>query len=251
MSPRLVALLFFSTILALPAPLFAQTPDSANLKFQKPDSTRFTADLKYVSTAGNASSKTLGAGDLFTQIAGRWAVAQEFRVIYGKSSGAVLANFYHGSLRLSYATAGPVSAIAYGIWDRDTPAGLVSHFEEGVGLSFRAIQAPRDKLEFDAGPAFVQERRVPASNQNYAAGRFAAVYSHAFTKKATFDEAIAFLPDLSHTSNYQVTNHTALAAPLGGIFALALSYDVRYVNLPPAGKQKSDRFFTAGMQITP
>jgi putative salt-induced outer membrane protein YdiY len=48
-----------------------------------------------------------------------------------------------------------------------------------------------------------------------------------------------------------VNNETALVAPLARQFALKLSYLVRFNNRPPEPELgKSDRFFTAGLQIS-
>jgi putative salt-induced outer membrane protein YdiY len=78
----------------------------------------------------------------------------------------------------------------------------------------------------------------------------AGTYDHVFQERATFQQIFEYLPDMSRLANYQINSRSTLAVPVSGIVGLAVSYDVRYVNEPPAGRYKADRFFTAGLQLT-
>jgi putative salt-induced outer membrane protein YdiY len=217
---------------------------------QATDSTHFTADMRFVSSAGNASASTLSLGDKFDRILGAWTLGQDFQLIYGRSAAATVANFYHAALRAKYDVSARSSALAYVAWERNTPAGLARRFEEGLGVEYKVLEHPRDKIGVEAGPTFVQESRPPLANQHFVAARLAGKYDHAFKQKASFEQTVEYLPDVAQFANYLLNSQSTLAVPMSGVVALAVSYDVRYVNQPPPGRQKADRFLTAGLQIT-
>jgi len=239
-------------VVALCAALAARAPaqQAAATVKHSPDSTHLTVDLRFVSAAGNARSTTLSTGDKLVHWAGPWTLTQELQVIYGKNDTVTVANFYHGALRAAYAASAHFGAVGYGLWERDTPGGIVRRFEEGLGISYQPLDLAHDKLSLEAGPTLVQERHAPQTDQSFAAARFAAAYHHLFQKKATFEQLVEYLPNLQNTSDYRFNAKSTLSVPLAGVFALSMSYDLRYTNLPPAGRQTTDSFLTAGLQLT-
>ncbi len=216
---------------------------------QPADSTHLTASLGVVSSAGNAEETTVSLGDKLTRIHARWTLRQEFKLVYGRADTTTKANFYRAALRTRFAATPRFSALAYAEWERDTPAGLSYHVEEGAGAYYLALNRPRNKLALEVGPTLVQERRLPSSQQTFVAGRAAANYERAFASNAAFDQVLEYLPDLVDLGNYRINSETTLSAPVAGILALELAYEVRYVNHPSAGRKRSDRFLTAGIQV--
>jgi len=235
------------SVLATPAR--AQQPPSKPAPAAAPDSTHLTVDLRYVSAAGNARSTTLSTGDKLTHWAGPWTLSQELQVIYGKNDSTTVANFYHAALRAAYAASPRFSGVGYVLWERDTPGGIVRRFEEGLGVAYKALDLPHDKLSVEAGPTLVQERHAPQTDQSFAAARLAGAYHHLFEKKAVFEQLVEFLPNLQQTTDYRFNAKSTLSVPLSGVFALSVSYDLRYTHLPPAGRQTTDSFLTAGLQL--
>ena len=220
-------------------------PDSTHTR----DSTHFSANIRFVSAAGNATSSTFSLGDTYDKFLGPWAFGQEFQMIYGTDGTSTLANFYLFNLSAKYALNKRTQVMGYGGWQRNTPAGLNQRFEEGIGVTYVAMDKPRDKINVEGGPTLVQESR-PDGDRHFTAARLAADYNHTFREKTTFEQKFEYMPDLGVFANYQFNSHTALAVPVSGIVGVALSYDVRYTNQPPPGFKKADRFLTAGLQLT-
>jgi putative salt-induced outer membrane protein YdiY len=232
------------------APAIAAAQDKPAAPPARADSTHLTADLRFVSAAGNASSTTLSTGDKLTHWAGPWTFVQELQVIYGKNDSITVANFYHGALRAKYGASPKFGAFGYIVWERDTPGGIVRRFEEGLGVAYQALDRPHDKLSIEAGPTMVQERHAPMTDNNFAAARIAAAYHHLFEKKATFEQLFEYLPDLQDMTNYRMNAKSTLSVPLSSAFALSVSYDLRYSHVPPVGRKTTDSFLTAGLQLT-
>lgn len=216
---------------------------------QPADSTHVTASLGVVSSAGNAEETTVSLGDKLTRVHARWTLRQEFKLVYGRADSTTKANFYRAALRARFAATPRLSPLAYAEGERDTPAGLSYHFEEGVGAYYLVLNQPRNKLALEVGPTLVHERRLPLSEQDFAAGRAAATYERSFASNAAFDQVLEYLPDLMDLGNYRINSETTLSAPVAGILALELAYEIRYVNHPSAGRKRSDRFLTAGIQV--
>jgi len=231
------------------APAIAAAQDKPAAPPARKDSTHFTADLRFVSASGNASSNTLSTGDKLTHWAGPWSFGQELAVVYGRNDQTTVANFYHGALRGKYAATARFSALTWVVWERDTPAGLVQRFEEGVGVGYQPLDLPHDKLALELGPTLVQERHSPPDDKTFGAARVSAAYHHLFPKKAVFEQLFEWLPNLQDKTDYRVNARSTLTVPLAGAFALSIAYDFRYTNTPPAGLKTSDRFLTAGLQL--
>ncbi len=216
---------------------------------QPGDSTHLIASLGLVSSAGNARQTTISLIDKLTRIHERWTFGQEFRLLYGRADSTTNANYYRVALRARFAATERVSAFTYASWEKDTPAGLSYHFEEGVGAYYLALAQPRNKLALEAGPTLVQERRLPSNARDFAAGRAAAAYEHSFGSNAAFSQVVEYLPDLMDLSDYRINSRTALSAPVARILALELAYEIRSVSRPSAGRKRSDRVLTAGIQL--
>ena len=217
---------------------------------QPASTTSLVAKLGFVSTAGNARQTTLNFGDKLTQTYDKLALIQEFQSIFSRNDSVTIGNYLSAALRAKYTLTPRLAPLVYVSWERDVPSGLTQRLEEGAALAYQVPTDPSDTLSIALGPTLVQERRAGKPDNSFAAGRTALAYRHHFSSKATFDQLVEYLPDLSQSSNYRVNTETALAAPVAGHLALDVSYKVRYANLPPAGRIRADRYLTAGIQFT-
>lgn len=58
------------------------------------------------------------------------------------------------------------------------------------------------------------------------------------------------LPNLEESEDLRVNSGAELVAPISAQIAMKLAYALRYDNLPEPGFEKTDRLFTAGLQIS-
>jgi putative salt-induced outer membrane protein len=221
--------------------LTAQTPDTAKLSF----------GLGLVTTSGNTRVTTFNFGNSFSYISRPWVLSEAASMIYGSSHDTVNNDQYHLLLRADYGLHDGLATYAYGAWDRDRFAGVVSRFQEALGLAWKAVERPSDLLTLEAGLAENQQRDVGSgTTASFASARAAVAYKHMLNKTAYAQEAAEILPDLQHSQNLRVNSATDLVAPLSTVISLKVNYVIRFDNLPPPGFKKTDGILTTGVQIT-
>lgn len=225
----------------------------------------FTADLGFVSAAGNTSVTTLNVGDrlVIKSADERVVFTQHFNAVRSESDGVRNAENYKARVRLDYGVGDRFYLFTLAGWDRNVPGGVARRFEETAGVSWQTVSRPRDALAFEVGVSFFQQKNTEAPpggslESNYTAGHAAARYKHTFTKAAFFAQEIELIPSFETSEDFRFNSETALVAPLSANIGLRFAYLIQFDNLPgldpagPAGArlEKTDRFLTAGITIS-
>ena len=96
-------------------------------------------DFGFVNTSGNTSTTTLNAGETASYRTGHWTFAQGVGAVYGKTGGATSAENLIAGLRGDYAFTPRLAFYGLGGWVRNRFAGIGRRFEEGAGVSFKAV----------------------------------------------------------------------------------------------------------------
>ncbi len=210
---------------------------------------KLQTDFGFVNTAGNTSTTTLNAGEAASYTAGAWTVGQTFGAVYGKTGGKKSAESYAAAVRGDYAFSPRIGMYVLGGWNRDAFAGIARRFEEGTGLSFKAIATERSTLTFEAGVAANQQRDLAGVDNNFGSGRGALLLKQMFSTAAYFQEMVEVLPNFKTSKDVRVNSETALVAPLSQRVAFKAGYVVKFDNLPEPGFKKTDRYLTSGLQV--
>jgi len=219
------------------------------LAAQAADSLRLTFDLGYVNTAGNTDVTTLNLGEHLSYSTDRWVLAHFVTVIEGRSKGEETAAQYKTAVRVDRAFSARLGAYGLGGFERNVFAGIAQRYEEGAGMTAKAVARPRDQLSLEAGISFIQQRSVARVRDTFGAGRAAARYKHGFGEATYFQQDVELLANLQNSDDRRVNTETALVAPISQHIALKAAYLVRFDNQPEPGFRKSDRVFTTGIQI--
>jgi putative salt-induced outer membrane protein YdiY len=220
----------------------AQTPAPA-------DSFKLTFDLGYVNTAGNTDVTTVNFGENLSYQTGPWTLAHQLAVVEGRSQGQETAAQYATSARVDRAFSARLGAYALGGYDRNVFAGIARRFQQGAGLTVKVIAAPLDVLNAEGGISFIQQRSTGNVSDNFAAGRGAVLYKHAFTGSAFAQQTVELLANLRQADDRRLNSETALVAPLSKHVAVKVAYAIHFDQQPEPGFQKTDRVFTTGIQI--
>lgn len=237
--PAAAVLLAIAGLVA-PAPLAAQEADPLKI----------TTDLGFVNAAGNTEVTTFNVGQELLATTGPWGLKQTFGVVYGRTEGEVTASLWRGGIRGDRSVGEKLGVYLLGAFDRNTFAGITRRFEEGAGLVFRALATETDRLEFEGGAGLTQQRSTEGVNSSFASARAAGTYRRSFAEASYAQLTTEVLPNLEESDDLRVNTAAELVAPISQAIAMKLSYVVRYDNLPEPGFEKTDRIFTAGLQIT-
>jgi len=211
-----------------------------------------TGDLGFVNTAGNASVTTFNVGDklIFRSRDSQHIVTQLFALVYGRSDGETVANNWRASGRYEHSLGARVYAFGLLGMDRDRLAGMDRRFEEGLGLTWKAIAGPRTELGLEGGLSLIQERPTSGIDDDFLGGRASAVFRHKLRETASFTQGLEFLPNLERGSDYRINSETALLAALSRRLSFKVAYSIRFDNTPEPGFVTTDRLLTTGLQVT-
>lgn len=211
-----------------------------------------TGDLGFVNTSGNSSVTTVNIGDklVFRSRDARHVLTQLFALVYGRSEGETVADNWRASGRYEYGLKSRLFLFALLGVDRDRLAGMDRRFEEGVGLTWKAVAAGRDELTLEAGLSLIQERATAAASESFLAGRSSARFIHRFRETVSFAQSLEFLPNLEASEDYRLNSEAAFVAAISRNFAFKTSYVIRYDHAPEVGFTSTDRLLTTGLQIS-
>jgi putative salt-induced outer membrane protein YdiY len=231
-------------IMLLAAAALVTAPDTGKHVF-------FTGDAALVNTSGNTDLTTTSAGDKLILLGGGWKFTQTFGVTYAKTQDSVTTELWQASVRGDRNLSSRTTLFILTDVQRNTFAGIRSRVAPQFGVSIVAVGSKRDTLRVEAGGGYTFQNAVaPDTNRNYPAGRLAAVYHHQLSAKASFDEALEYLPNFSVGSDYRINSETAITAPITNGIAMKASYVIHYEGLPEPGFKTTDRILTTGIQVT-
>jgi putative salt-induced outer membrane protein len=238
-------------ILAITAVITLAAPATALAQAAPPKPvTSFTGDLGYVDATGNTSLSTLSVGDKIVHTDGKWTVTQLASYVYGETNALVTANQFRVEGRVDFDLIPRFGVFGGGSYERNTFAGFTSRTDEIAGLRWKAIVAPMDSLNVDAGGVATQESDVDGTTKSYPAARLAAAYKHRFSKTAYFQQLGEYIPDLQTSGSYRANSESSLVAPISSHVGIKVSYSIRYDSRPPVKFGTTDRLLTTGVQIS-
>jgi putative salt-induced outer membrane protein len=228
----------------------ALTAIGASAAAQDTSHVALVGDLGFVNAAGNTSLTTLNAGEKLTFTHGAVTLGQHSAFVYGRTEGTTSASQWLAGLRADYALTSRLGLYGLGTLERNRFAGFGRRFDEGAGLTFAALRSAADSLSFEVGLGFTQQRSITETSDNFTSARAAANWRHHLNEKAFISQFVEVLPDLKVSDDLRINSETALVAPLSSRLAIKLGYTIRFDNLPEPGFRKTDRLFTAGIQVT-
>lgn len=227
-------------------------PMSAAAQAAAPDTAKplkVTAAVAYLDASGNTDVTSLSITERLEWKRPHYLWAQFVNVINGTTDGEESANLLAAGVRGDWKPHGRLSLYTLVNYDRNRFANIGRRFEEGLGLGYAAIDRPKHRLTTELGGQFVQQRNLDRVSDNFLAGRVAELYRYTFRENAYFEEQVEYLPNLETGADYRVNGEANLVAPLSRRLAIKLGYVVRFDNLTEPGVEKTDRFFTSGLQI--
>ena len=229
--------------------LAANTAGGQNIAPDTAKAVRVTASIGFLDASGNTDVTTVNASERLEWVRPRFLWQQTFEAVNGTTNGEESANLIATRLRGDWTPPGRLSVYTFVSYDRNRFAGVSRRFEEGAGLAYRLIEQASHLLTTELGSQFVQQRSTEDISDEFLAGRAAAIYRFTFRENSYFDARTEYLPNFETSEDYRMNVDLALVAPLSRRLGIKLGYVVRFDNLPQPGAEKTDRFFTTGLQV--
>ncbi len=224
----------------------------ARAQEETPDPIEFTIDAGFANTSGNSNITTITTGQTFSYTAGAFVLSQAFDVLFNRTADSTTAEAYKGNIR-GARTFGSAQRLALFLdlrGSRNRFAGISRRFEQALGVTYDVVKTEKNIIAVEGAATLVQQRGTNGLDNNFPAALVGARYLHYFTPDATLAVTGEYIPNLENGDDYRLNGQAKILAPLSGRIALSLSYLIRFDNEPEPGFQKTDKFFTTGIQIS-
>lgn len=199
-----------------------------------------SAELSFLSTSGNTSTSSLGAGLEVDYKPAPWTVIFKANYLRAESDNVTTAEQFGGSIKGIRDLTPRVDVFARGSYLRNRFAGIDSLIAGEAGGGYKILLGPVHTLRGELGFGYAHEDQVVGDNRSYASARAGLDYKWQFSKTAAFTNELAYNYDLSDSSNWIVLEKAAVTAALTAIFSLKASYTLLYNNEPVPTFSKTD-----------
>jgi len=211
-------------------------------------SLRASANIGFLDASGNTDVTSLNAGERIEWIRERFLWTQSLDAVSGTTDGEETANLIATRVRGDWTPPGRLGVYLFVGYDRNRFAGIGRRFEEGAGLAYRLVERTQHLLTTELGSQLVQQRSTAGVSDEFLAGRAAALYRFTFRDNSYFEAVSEYVPNFEESDDYRLNNDLSLVAPLSRNLGIKLGYVIRFDNVPQPGAEKTDRFFTSGLQ---
>lgn len=206
-----------------------------------------TGELSFVSTSGNTSTGTLGAGGDVTNRAGVWLTKGHVAFVRAETGGKATARSLGLGARVSRDLTPRAGLFAHAAYLRDTFAGIEHRVGVDGGIAWKLVAAAPHTVDLDAGVGYTSETRLAEDDRSFATGTLALAYRWALNDAAEIANDAGFTANLQDGPDWRFTDTVAVSASLNRTLSLELSYQVKHLNRPVPGFEKTDTIASAAI----
>ncbi|MEP6492257.1 MAG: DUF481 domain-containing protein [bacterium] len=222
----------------------------------------FVADFSLAASQGNQQVTTISLGEKYSYAFPHWKLAQTGSVLRGTANGVMNAELYQAGVRADIDVSKGMKFYSQLGALRNTPSGIKSELQEGLGLSFQVLTEPADILQLSGGVGALQRTFVgDSTTKSDFVGNVDGTYRHLFSKTSYFEQTAAYTPNFTTTEAWLLKAQSSLVAPLSSKIGIKVSYLINFNNAPPLLPQvgttpqtehfkKFDSLLTTGLQFT-
>ena len=200
-----------------------------------------SAGLAFVATSGNTDTQNIGFDFALERKPEPWGLKLTAQVERAEEDGFERAERYVAGIRATRALDERWELFAGVSGEQDEFAGLDLRTLVEAGFIYHALLGPEHLLSFDLGATWTDEDRVPPNlDVDYLGGIAGVAYEWKISETASLSERLVYYPNFDDAENWRFDSTTALTASLSERFALQLSYQVRFRNVPVGDRDDTD-----------
>lgn len=195
------------------------------------------AELGGYVTTGNTDSK---GGSLILDLTReglQWRHKFRGQADYQENAGVTTREHYLASYEPNYKIDERLYVYGAAQYEADRFLGYYNRYSASAGVGYSAVKTPRVRLDVELGPAFRQTAFTDQTDQSNVAARGTLAFNWRLLPGLSVTQnAAAYV----QSSNSTLSGTTAINAKLIGPLSAALSYNVQYESMPPAGSVSTD-----------
>lgn len=206
-----------------------------------------SAELSMVSAAGNTEMSSLGLGGTLTWRPKPWTTDARVAFIRSETFDVETARAFVASVRQARSIATTLDVFGRFEYLIDEFAGIDNRMTLDAGLGYTPVDNALHRLRVDAGIGYAHESRLIGPDLDGALANLAGAYRWQFRKAATLDNLSLFTLSLDRGEDWRFRNSLAVSTAMTRVFSLKVAHDVKYVNAPVFGFEKTDRLLSAAV----
>lgn len=208
------------------------------------------SELSFVATAGNASTRTIGAASDFTQQTDRSASRVQFTYVSSEAEDVTNARATTVQARHGFKVRPAMEVFGRVGYARDRFAGIDNRASVEGGFGYTTGLPPRHQVTAEGAVGYTAEDRIGTETLRFAVATGAVRYLWQIAAGAELQEEVAVISDLSQGRNWRATNGLAVSLSLTRLLSLKVSNAVEYRNLPVPGFRRTDMRTSAAVVLT-
>ena len=233
-----------SLVLLVTAHAWGQTPAPA-----PPPAREGKAEFALVTTSGNASAQTIGTSGEITLRPPSWVILGKVGFVRQEAEGVVSAKSLASLERLSRVLSTRLQAFGQHAYLRDLFAGVESRNSIEAGISYLLVQAGAHTLFADGGLGYLNEDRTIGSGLSNPIASAGTRYKFKLSETSDLTDDLATSFDLAEDGTWRLNHLIALTARIASAFSLKVSNQLRFVDEPVPGFERTDTITSAALVV--
>ncbi len=207
-------------------------------------------ELGFIDTQGNTQTQTFNLDSKVKKNIDSHVFTFTLDAQYATVDKVETKNKYVAELNYDYSFTNRLSFGYLLGFKQDQFSGYDYQLYTGPTLKYQVIKAEAHNLALGLNLLYTEDQVENVDNADgYAAYGASLVYAWQINKGLMFGQDFGYRSAFEDNENYFATSKTSLISKISDIFSAGLSYKVDYANMVPAGKEHSDKTFTANLII--
>ena len=206
-----------------------------------------SAELSFVSTGGNSETQSLGLGGAMIWRPDPWNTQAKLSFVRSEAQGIETARALVAWLRQGRNLTSRLDVFGRVEYLADEFAGIDNRFTVEGGLGYKFVDTSRHFLRTDVGLGYANESRLVGEDLSSALLNLAGVYRWKWSENAMVENGSLFSSSFDDGDNWRFRNAFSVSAAMTRVLSLKLSHEVKYVNAPVEGFEKTDRLLSAAV----
>jgi putative salt-induced outer membrane protein len=231
-------------LLTLATTAAAQTPAPAP---EPPPRWERKAEVSLVATTGNTDTQTVGLGGSLIWRPDPWLTEARVAFVRSEADDVETARSFTAVLRQSRILTPRVDVFGRVGFLSDEFAGVDARTTVDGGVGYKLLLGPVHALRVDGGVGYSHESRITSEDLSFALVSAGAAYKWQISKTADLSDGAIYTQSLEDGEDRRFNNAIALTAAITSVFSLKAAHELKVVNAPVPGFEKTDTLMSVAL----
>ena len=205
-------------------------------------------EFGFIDTQGNTRTQTFNLDAKAKKGWEKHIFAFSFDAQYATSEEIETKNKYVAELNYNYDFTEKFSFGYIAGFKQDQFSGYTYQIYTGPGAKYKVLITEAHDISTEANILYSEDSIDGLEDvERYAAYRVKGLYAWKIADSLKFDQELSYRANFEDDHGFFAYSKSAFTSKLSDIFSAGLSYKIDYSNLPVAGKEYTDRTFTANL----